>query len=147
MIVKARHICVLSAALAICIVTAEASEPEATESDAVCGLELHSRDVLVLDVQHLLNTPDLADDFVIEHAGEYRLADPLIEEVRMSSRPSKDPDLLIRAARKLGVQKGCDLVLVLKTGPYFGRQRSQKRKAKNKGYALVATGQRVAATP
>lgn len=122
----------------------------AAEDDApapLCGQDLSSRDVLVLDVQHFLTDPDLADDYVIERAGNYRLADPLIDEVRMPFRPAVDPDGVIRVARKHGVKEGCDLVLILKTGPYFGRQRGRKARVKDHGYAFVATGQRVAVSP
>jgi hypothetical protein len=44
---------------------------------------------------------------------------------------------MIRRARKLGAEHGCDLVLVLKTGPYFGRQRSMRARIKEHGYAFV----------
>ena len=114
---------------------------------AVCGLDLSPRDVLVLDVQHLLSDPDQADDYVIERAGNYVLADPLIEEFRMPFRPTVDPDGVIRAARKFGVKKGCDLVLILKTGPYLGKQRGRSARVKDHGYAFVAAGQRVTDTP
>jgi hypothetical protein len=127
--------------------TAETANPGPESRATACGQELRTRDVLVLDLQHLVGTPDLADDFVLEQAGTYRLTDPLIQEFRMSFRPSSDPEGVARGARKLGVRKGCDLVLVLKTGPYLGKQRSWKSRMKDHGYALVAVGQRVADSP
>jgi hypothetical protein len=89
-----------------------------------CGRKISPKDVLVLDLEHLRSRPEVAHDFVVERAGEYRLAYVEPEEIRTRSRPSRDPDGMTRKARKLGAEHGCDLVLVLKTGPYFGRQRS-----------------------
>ena len=135
--------CVLGAGIGMyAALPAQETNPSLEKPSTVCGQELRTRDVLVLDLQHLLSTPDLADDFVLEHAGEYHLADPLIEEFRMSTRPSKDPEAVTRGARKLGIKRGCDLVLVLKTGPYLGKQRGRKARARDHGYALVAVGQR-----
>jgi hypothetical protein len=121
------------------------ADPESLET--VCGQELRARDVLVLDLQPMVRTPDLAHEFVIEHAGDYRLADPLIQEFRMPFRPSGNPEGVARDARKLGVKKGCNLVLVLDTGPYLGKQRSWKARIKDHGYALVAVGQRTTGNP
>jgi hypothetical protein len=72
------------------------------------------------------------------------------EEIHTRSRPSRDPQALVRQARKLGAQRGCDLVVVLKTGPYFGRQKrgwsrngyQWPRRLKDGGYALVVMGER-----
>jgi hypothetical protein len=69
------------------------------------------------------------------------------EVIRIPSRPSRDPDSVIRKARKLGAKNGCDLVLVLKTGPYFGRQRNLNARMRELGYAFVVMGQRIADTP
>lgn len=135
--------CLLGAGISVC--ASLPAEPESHET--VCGLELRAQDVLVLDVQHMIRTPELADEFVIERAGEYRLADPLIQEFRMPFRPSGNPEGVTRGARKLGVKKGCDLVLVLDTGPYLGKQRSWKARIKDHGYALVAMGQRSTGNP
>ena len=71
---------------------------------AVCGLDLSPRDVFVLDVQHLLSDPEQSNDYVIERAGNYVLANPLIDEFRMPFRPPVDPDGVIRVARKFGVR-------------------------------------------
>ena len=90
---------------------------------------------------------DLADEFVLEQAGEYRLAKPLIQEYRMPFRPSGNPEGVAREARNMGVRKGCDLVLVLDTGPWLGKQRSWKSRMKDHGYALVSIGQRIAVEP
>jgi hypothetical protein len=124
-----------------------AADPARSVTDSVCGQELRPRDVLVLDLQQMTGKPELAHDFVVDQAGEYRLATPLIQEFRMPFRPSGNPEGVIRGARKLGVEKGCDLVLVLDTGPYLGRQRSWKARIKDHGFALVSVGQRVADTP
>ena len=132
----------MAAGIALTAVVAQGDEPAPA---AVCGLELSPRDVLVQDVQHLVTDPDQADDYVIERAGNYRLADPLIDEFRMPFRPTVDPDGVIRAARKFGVKKGCDLVLILKTGPYLGKQRGRNARVKDHGYAFVTTGQRISA--
>jgi hypothetical protein len=102
------------------------------------------KDVLVLDLQSLRRHPEMAEDFVVEQAGSYRLFDTTPEVIRTRSRASKDPDSVIRSARKLGVKRGCDLVLVLKTGPYFGRQRGRNARIKDQGYAFVVVGQRIA---
>ena len=126
---------------------AETIKPGQSDSDAVCGQNLRMRDVLVLDLEPLRSHPDKAEDFVGQHAGEYRLVKVMPEEIRTRSRPSRDPASVTRAARKLGVQKGCDLVLVLRTGPYFGRQRSIKARTKEQGYAFVVMGQRTASMP
>lgn len=116
-------------------------------SPAVCGEQLSPRDVLVLDVQQLSNHPEQAQKFVLDQAGEYRLAKPVIQELRLKSRPNMDPDAVTHRVRKLGVERGCDLVVVLKTGPYFGRQRGRNTKVKDQGYAMVSIGQRLADTP
>jgi len=108
-----------------------------------CGQKIAMRDVLVLDLEPLRRHPELAQDFVVEHAGDFKLLTTELEEIRTRSRPSRDPDSVIRRARKLGAEHGCDLVLVLKTGPYFGRQRSIKARIKEHGYAFVVMGHRV----
>jgi len=111
--------------------------------DSGCGQKINMRDVLVLDLEHLRNQPEMAQDFVVEHAGEFMLLTTELEEIKTRSRPSRDPDSVIRRARKLGAEHGCDLVLVLKTGPYFGRQRSLRARIKEHGYAFVVMGQRI----
>ncbi|MFC1776063.1 hypothetical protein ACFL3I_01820 [Pseudomonadota bacterium] len=114
-------------------------------SDVVCGQDIRMHDVLVLDLEPMRNDPEMAQDFVDQRAGDFRLVNSDIEEIRTRSRPSKDPHGVIRSARKLGVKHGCDLVLVLKTGPYFGKQRGWRMKRiKDKGYAFVVVGQRLA---
>jgi hypothetical protein len=79
----------------------------------------------------------MAQEFVVERAGEFRLLTTKLEEIRTRSRPSRDPDSMIRRARKLGAEHGCDLVLVLKTGPYFGRQRSMRARIKEHFLLLI----------
>ena len=112
-------------------------------SDAVCGQALSKRDVLVLDLESMRNDPEKAQQYVFEQAGDFRLLSPDIEEIITRTRPSKDPHSVTRGARKLGVKQGCDLVLVLKTGPYFGRQRGPKSRIKDHGYVWVVMGQRI----
>ena len=109
---------------------------------AVCGEQLSPGDVLVLDVQHLANQPEQAQEFVLDQAGEYRLAKPVIQELRLKSRPNMDPDAVTHRVRRLGVERGCDLVVILKTGPYFGKQRGRNTRIKDQGYAMVSIGQR-----
>lgn len=96
---------------------------------------------MVLDLESLQRHPELAQNFVTERVGEFRLVNTRPEEIRTRSRPSRDPESLVRRARKLGAKHGCDLVLVLKTGPYFGRQRSINARVKDRGYAFVVMGQ------
>jgi hypothetical protein len=111
------------------------SAPEA------CGLDIRARDVIVIDLRRLVNDPEKAQALVHEQVGDYRLAHPLIDEFRTAYRPSGDPDAVIRGARKLGEKKGCDLVMVLASGPYLGRQRSRKATPKDGGYVMVSMGQ------
>jgi len=108
-----------------------------------CGPRISVRDVLVLDLEPLRSRPERAQDFVVERAGDFELLATDLEEIRTRSRPSRDPDSVIRRARKLGAEHGCDLVLVLKTGPHLGRQRSMKARIKEHGYAFVVMGHRV----
>jgi hypothetical protein len=144
MIRRISRTCLLGTATTVCAAfSVGIADTAPSEFAEVCGQELQTRDVLVLDLQHLYTTPDLADDFVLERAGDYVLANPLIDEFRMPFRPAVDPDGVIRAARKYGVKKGCDLVLILKTGPYLGKQRGRSARVKDHGYAFVAAGQRV----
>ena len=115
------------------------------DSDVVCGQDVRMRDVLVLDLEPMRRDPDMAQDFVDKRAGEFRLINSDIEEIRTRSRPSKDPHGVVRSAQKLGVKHGCDLVLVLKTGPYLGRQRNWRSpRIKDQGYAFVVMGERTA---
>jgi len=115
------------------------------ETGTVCGQNIRMHDVLVLDLEPMRRDPDMAQDFVDQQAGDFRLVNSDIEEIRTRSRPSKDPYGVFRSAQKLGVKHGCDLVLVLKTGPYLGRQRNWRSpKIKDKGYAFVVMGQRFA---
>jgi hypothetical protein len=111
-------------------------------SDAPCGQNVRMKDVLVLDLQPLRRQPEKAQEYVDERAGEFRLADTKPEVIKTRSRFSKDPDSVFRGARKLGVKNGCDLVLVLKTGPYLGRQRGRNPRIRDQGYAFVVMGQR-----
>jgi len=127
--------------------SAETVQSGEASSDAECGQRIRMKDVLVLDLEHLRSHPDMAQDFVVKRAGEFRLLTTELEEIRTRSRPSRDPDSLIRRARKLGAEHGCDLVLVLKTGPYFGRQRNLNARIKEQGYAFVVMGQRIADKP
>ena len=115
------------------------SAPEA------CGLDIRTRDVIVIDLRHLVNDPEKAQALVHEQVGNYRLAHPLIDEFRTANRPSNDLDAVIRGARKLGEKKGCDLVMVLATGPYLGKQRGRKSIPKDGGYVMVTMGQRIPA--
>lgn len=80
---------------------------------------------------------------MVERAGEFRLLTTEIEEIRTRTRPSRDPDGVIRRAQKLGAKHGCDLVLLLKTGPYFGRQRGPRARIRDHGYAFVVMGERI----
>jgi hypothetical protein len=111
--------------------------------DSGCGQKIRMRDVFVLDLESFRSHPEMAQGFVLERVGEFRLVKTEPEEIRTRSRPSRDPDSLIRRARKLGAKKGCDLVLVLKTGPYFGRQRNVRARIREQGYALVVMGHRI----
>jgi len=123
--------------------SAEAAMADRPGTDSRCGHRINIRDVLVLDLEHLRGQPEMAQDFVVDHAGEFRLLTTELEEIRTRSRPSRDPDSVIRRARRLGAEHGCDLVLVLKTGPFFGRQRGLRARIKEHGYAFVVMGQRV----
>jgi hypothetical protein len=105
------------------------------------------KDVLVLDLEPYRGHPELARAFVLERAGDFTLLSPEIEEVKTPSRPSKDPEGVIRNARKLGVERGCDLVLVLRAGNYFGKQRGPNARIRERGYAFVVVGERIAASP
>ena len=110
-----------------------------------CGQDVGLRDVMVLDLEPFDNDLDTTQEYLFEHAGEYRLLNAKPEEIIMRSRPAKDPHGMFRQAQKLGERKGCDLVLILKTGPYFGKQRGWRMKRiKDKGYAFVVVGQRLA---
>ncbi len=110
-----------------------------------CGQDVSTRDVMVLDLEPFGNDLEITQEYLLEHAGEYRLLDTRPEEMIMRSRPTKDPHGMFRQAQKLGERRGCDLVLILKTGPYFGKQRGWRmRKVKDKGYAFVVVGQRLA---
>jgi hypothetical protein len=111
-----------------------------------CGQAISARDVFVLDLEPLRHHPDMAQEFVVERAGEFRLLTTEIEEIRTRSRPARNPEGVVRRAQKLGAKHGCDLVLVLKTGPYFGRQRSPRSRIKEHGYAFVVMGQRITAS-
>jgi len=115
------------------------------DSDVACGQDIRMRDVLVLDLEPMRRDPEMAQGYVDERVGEFRLINSDIEEIRTRSRPSKDPHAVVRSAQKLGVKHGCDLVLVLKTGPYLGRQRNWRSpRIKDQGYAFVVMGERVA---
>jgi len=127
--------------------SAESVRSGQLDPDAGCGQNIRMKDVLVLDLEPLRRHPEMAQDFVDEHAGEFRLINTKLEEIRTRFRSSKDPDGLTRKARKLGAERGCDLVLVLKTGPYLGRQRNSQARIKDQGYAFVVMGQRVTANP
>lgn len=122
--------------------TPEAIASGDLDSDAVCGQTISSRDVLVLDLESMRFDPEKAQQFVFDQAGDFRLLSLEIEEIIIPTRPSKDPRAIIRGARKLGIRQGCDLVLVLKTGPYFGRHRGPNSRMKDRGYVWVVTGQR-----
>jgi hypothetical protein len=125
--------------------SAEITDTSQTHSDTVCGQDIRMHDVLVLDLEPMRRDPDMAQSYVDERAGEFRLVNSDIEEIRTRSRPAKDPHGVVRSAQKLGVKHGCDLVLVLKTGPYLGRQRSWRSpRIKDQGYAFVVMGERTA---
>ena len=124
-------------------VFAEADEPANVGIDTACAEETRVRDVLVLDLEPFLYQPELAEGFIEEQVGGYRLLSTNPEEMITPYRPSKDPHGVTRRAQKLGAKNGCDLVFVLKTGPYFGRQRNARSpRIKDKGYAFVVMGQR-----
>ena len=112
------------------------------DSDAVCGQMITKRDVLVLDLESMRYDPEKAQQYIVDHAGEFRLLSSDIEEIFTRSRRSKDPYSVTRGAQKLGEKHGCDLVMVLKTGPYFGRQRGRNTRIKDRGYVWVVLGQR-----
>jgi hypothetical protein len=125
--------------------SAETIKTDQADSDTVCGQDIRMHDVLVLDLEPMRRDPDIAQGYVDERAGEFRLVNSDIEEIRTRSRPSKDPHAVVRSAQKLGVKHGCDLVLVLKTGPYLGRQRNWRSpRIKDQGYVLVVMGERIA---
>ena len=116
-----------------------------TASATVCGEDIRTRDVMVLDLEPFGNDLETTQEYLIEHAGEYRLYNAKPEEIITRSRPKKDPHGMFRKAQKLGERRGCDLVLILKTGPYFGKQRGWRmRRIKDQGYAFVVVGQRLA---
>ena len=119
------------------------AEAAKADPDSVCGRKINARDVFVLDLEAFRRRPEMAQEFVVENAGEFRLLTTDLEEIRTRSRPSRDPDSVVRRARKLGAEHGCDLVLVLKTGPYFGRQRGKNARIREHGYAFVVMGQRI----
>ncbi len=125
--------------------SAETIKTDTTDSDAVCGQDIRMRDVLVLDLEPMRRDPEMAQGYVDQRVGDFRLVSSDIEEIRTRSRPSKDPHGVVRSAQKLGVKYGCDLVLVLKTGPYLGRQRNWRSpRIKDQGYAFVVMGERIA---
>jgi hypothetical protein len=114
--------------------------------DSGCGPSIRHREVLVLDLEPLRGQPDAAIEWVSEAAGQYRLISTEPEEFRTRHRASRDREGVIRRAGKLGAQRGCDLVVLLKTGPYFGRQRGNNPRIRDGGYALVVMGQRFTAS-
>lgn len=124
--------------LGLCVQTSQAAPANG------CGQPIRTRDVMVLDLEPFARDLETTQEYLLEHAGEYRLLDARPEEIFMRSRPGKDPHATFRQAQKLGKRKGCDLVLILKTGPYFGRQRGWRMKRiKDHGYAFVVVGQRL----
>jgi len=123
--------------------SAETVGDDRENPDSVCGQTVRARDVYVLDLEPMRRQPEMAQDFVVERAGKFRLLTTEPEEIRTRSKPSRDPGSLVRRAQKLAAEHGCDLVLVLKTGPYFGRQRGMRSRIKEKGYAFVVMGQRI----
>ena len=122
---------------------AEIIELEQVVSETPCGRDVDKREVMVLDLEPLRREPQLAQKFVDENAGQYRLIDTKPEVIITRSRVSKDPYAAVRQAQKYAVRHGCDLVLVLKTGPYLGRQRGRSPRVKDQGYAMVVMGQRI----
>ena len=124
---------------------ADTIKPDPADSGTICGRDIRMHDVLVLNLEPMRRDPDFAQNYVEERVGEFRLVNSDIEEIRTRSRPSKDPHGVVRRAQKLGVKWGCDLVLVLRTGPYLGRQRNWRSpRIKDQGYALVVMGERTA---
>lgn len=110
-----------------------------------CGQDVGMRDVMVLDLEPFGRDPETTEEYLLEYAGQYRLLNARIEEIFMRSRPAKDPHAMFRRAQKLGEKRGCDLVLILKTGPYLGKQRGWRMKrVKDHGYAFVVVGERLA---
>jgi hypothetical protein len=101
------------------------------------------KDVLVLDLRPLRRQPDKAREFVIDRAGEFRLAGTEPEEIRSRIRPAEELSGISKSARRLGVERGCNLVLVLRTGPYFGRQRNPQARIRMRRYAFVVMGERM----
>ena len=126
------------------VLSAGTGMPSLDDMETVCAQRTRPSDVLVLNLEHLRFQPDEAQDFVVGNTGGYRLLDTRPEEIITRSRISKDPQRFTRKARKLGAKRGCNLVVVLKTGPYFGRQRNINGKARirDQGYALVVMGER-----
>ena len=122
--------------------SADSGEPGHEYSGSECGQDVRMRDVLVLDLESFRAHPEEAQEFVDRRVGEFRLVNTKPEVIITPYRPSMDPDSVFRQARKFGVKKGCDLVLVLKTGPYLGKQRGWKSRPRDKGYAMVVMGQR-----
>ena len=122
---------------------AESIESDQTQTDTPCGRDVNKWEVLVLDLEPFRREPQLAQEFVDKNAVQYRLIDTKPEVIITRSRVSKDPYAAVRRAQKYAVQHGCDLVLVLKTGPYLGRQRGRSPKVRDKGYAMVVMGQRI----
>ena len=122
--------------------SAETIEPGQAYAASTCDQQVHTRDVLVLDLEPLRREPEMAQAFAEKRAGEFDLLSTTPEVIITRTRPSKNPDDLIRRARKAGAKEGCDLVLVLKTGPYFGRQRGKNPRVRDQGYAFVVMGHR-----
>jgi len=123
--------------------SSEAIAANQVDPEVVCGQMVAKRDVLVLNLESMRYDPEKAQQYIIDQAGEFRLLSPKIEEILTRSRPSKDAYSITRRAQKLAEKLGCDLVLVVKTGPYFGRQRRPNARIKDGGYAWVVMGQRV----
>ena len=122
--------------------SAEPNKPGHEFSSSKCGQDVHIRDVLVLDLESFQAHPGEAQEFVDRRAGDFILINTKPEVIITPQRPSMDPDGVFRRAQKYGAKKGCDLVLVLRTGPYFGRQRGWKSRPKDQGYAFVVLGHR-----
>ena len=128
----------------LCLCFTLLAETSQAASTGGCGQDIRTRDVMVLDLEPFGNDLETTRKYLFEYAGEYRLLDMKPEEIILRSRPGKDPHAMFRRAQKLGEKKGCDLVLILKTGPYFGKQRGWRMKRiRDGGYAFVVVGQRL----
>ena len=83
------HLSWIFGALLCSGLSAEIARADQPGPDSECGQKIRAKDVLVLDVAPLRRHPEMAQDFVVERAGEFRLLTTELEEIRTRSRPSR----------------------------------------------------------